>query len=92
MAATQQDIRKWLTCIKDGSYILSREDAKATHVIIMCDDFDFSDYPVPVYEDQDVNEVLEEKRAGSMQRVMEVYSLNRDIEEQLAEHRAFHLD
>jgi len=82
MATTREDIREWL------------EEAKkknATHLVVVCDTFDYGDYPVYVLQNQDVNKVVKGENAASMQRVMEVYNLSMDIEEQLKEHRAWNL-
>lgn len=80
MAATKDDIRGWL---KRG-----HATAGATHMLVLCDTFDHSDYPVYV-ESKEAAEARY-KSPGEMQRVMEVYNLAFDDEEQLAEHRAFH--
>lgn len=85
MATTQADIRCWL---EEG------KKQKATHVIVVCDTFDWDDYPVYVTAGQDVHKVHAEYSGKNMQRVMEVYSLTgkHDIESQIAEHRANHFD
>lgn len=83
MAASREDIKKWF---KEG------KKRGATHMIVVCDTFDYEDYPVFVEKDQKVREVFEEYNDKNMQKVMEVYSLSRDIESQLNEHRAFHFD
>jgi|JI10StandDraft_1071094.scaffolds.fasta_scaffold940092_2 hypothetical protein len=78
---TQNEIRAWL---KEGK-------AKgATHTIVVCDSFDYEDYPVHVMPDDDLHGKV--YAPGDMQRVMEVYSHRLDHETQLAEPRAFHLD
>ena len=82
MATTREEIREWL------------EEAKkknATHMVVVCDTFDYDDCPVYVLQGQDVNKVVQGQNAASMQRVMEVYNLSMDIEKQLSEHRAFNL-
>lgn len=80
---TKEEIRDWL---KTGI------QKNATHVIIMCDTFDHEDYPVYISKDQDIKQEYEKRANGTnMQRVMEVYNLSMDIEEQLKEHRAFNL-
>lgn len=93
MATTQFEIRGWL---KRGKKF------GATHVIVVCDTYDWEDYPVYVFKDAvpkdayghvgSARKIYEEFSGKGMQKVMEVYSLNRDIESQLAEHRAFHFD
>lgn len=82
MATTREEIREWL------------EEAKkknATHLVVVCDTFDYDDYPVYVHQGQDVNKVVRIQKEQSMQRVMEVYNLSMDIEKQLSEHRAYNL-
>lgn len=73
METTKQIIREWLELYKDSG---------ATHLIIVCDDFSYEDYPVPVMPGDDVREV-EEDHNGNMQHVMEIYNFSMDIEEQL---------
>lgn len=77
---TKDDIREWLN---EG------KRTKATHVIIVCDTFDYTDYPVYVNSGESVKEKYDEYNGPNMQQIMEVYNLNLDIEEQLNEHRVF---
>ncbi len=78
--ASKFQIRKWLN---NGMTM------EATHVIVVCDTFDWSDYPVYVMAGQDARKLKEEYDGKSMQKVMEVYKLSMDIEEQLAQTRSF---
>ena len=59
------------------------------YMIVVCDTFDYDDYPVYASE-----ETFEEKyasyRNASMQSIMEVYDLKLDKEMQLNEFRSFH--
>lgn len=84
---TKEDIKAWL---EEG------KSRGATHVFIVTDTFDYDDYPVYILPEQDVNEVYAEYTQGKheMQRVTEMYSLTgkHDIEAQLKEYRARHLD
>jgi hypothetical protein len=79
MATTKQDIREWLEQGK-GSGV--------THVIVVCDTYDWTDYPVFVMEGEDVRTRMREYDGANMQKVMEVYNLSMDMETQLDEHRA----
>ncbi len=82
MAATKEDIEGWVDeGIAQG----------ATHVVIVCDDFDYEDYPVYVMPSQNAQEVVDGHNGVNMQRVMEVYDLSLSIEDQLLEHRAWHI-
>jgi len=64
----------------------------ATHLIVVCDQYDYTDFPVYVQPGQDPTELFEQERAKPLQAVMEVYCLSMDRAAQLAERRAFHLD
>lgn len=61
----------------------------ATHMIVVCDTFDHSDYPVFIAPEEDVRERAKEYDGRNMQRIMEVYDLSRDMDEQLNAHRVF---
>ena len=64
-----------------------------SHMIIFCDTFDYEDYAVYVKYDQDVENVIkEERKLGNMIKVMEVYNYNLDLEMQLNEYRANHIE
>lgn len=59
----------------------------STHVVVVCDTYDWTDYPIYVHPGEDINEVI--NRAG---RVMEVYNMSMDMAAQLAERRAWHVE
>ena len=67
MAASKEDIVGW---VKEGA-----KKKGATHVLIVCDTFDYEDYPVYVMAGQDVRKVASENNGPNMTRLMEVYSL-----------------
>lgn len=80
MGTTREEISTWFDAgVEEG----------ATHMIVVCDTFDFEDYPVYVTAEQNVQEMIEKR--GEMQSIMEVYNLKMDKEKQLAEHRAFNV-
>lgn len=83
MVTTRNCIREWLNEARKKG---------ASHLIVVCDTFDYEDSPVYVLPQEDVSEEFKKYDGKNMQKVMEVYSLRRDIEEQLSEHRAFHFD
>ena len=77
---TQYDIQKWFERgISEG----------ATHLIVVCDTFDYEDYPVFVMPGESVREKVSEYDGKEMQKVMEVYNLKMDMQSQLNEHRSF---
>ncbi len=83
-ATSREDIREWLA---------QGQSAGATHVVVASDDFDHSYYPILVKSGEDPRKIVDaHSNVRAMSRVMEVYALHLDWEEQLAEHRAFHLD
>ncbi len=77
------NIREWLERgKKDG----------CTHLIVVCDEYSWEDYPVYVHPGEDVRKIAHKYIGSSMQKVMEIYSFAVDIEKQLAECRAFHYE
>ena len=83
VATKPSDIRRWLN---------KGKKCGATHVIVVCDTYDWEDYPVYVAPDENVRKKYAEHNGPNMQKVMEVYSLKIDIEKQLSERRSFHFD
>ena len=59
----------------------------ATHMLIVCDTYDWEDYPVFVSQGEDVRETYNKYNGNNMQKVMEVYNLSIDKEEQLNQYR-----
>ena len=87
MAATYEEIRGWLERAKAEG---------ATHVIIACDTFSWTDYPVFVKPEHDVKQIVAGLNGKNMQKVMEVYNLALPLDSQLNEWkpgggRAWHL-
>lgn len=83
MSADLETIKNWL----------ERGRIKgATHVVIKCDTFDWSDYPHYVFPQDDVHKVAD--NLPPMTNLVEVYSLTgkHSIENQLKEFGAFHYD
>lgn len=48
---------------------------KAKYIIIVCDTFDYDDYPVYVKDAKNLNKEIDNYHGKNMQRVMGVYSL-----------------
>ncbi len=80
MGTTKEDIKEW---IKRG------QDQGATHMIVVCDTFDWEDYPVYVMPTEDARTKYHSYNGQNMQKVMEVYNLSKDINYQLNQHRSF---
>lgn len=76
MAATRQDVDRW---------IKSAKDMGATHIISVCDTFDYDDYPVYVMPSDNLEEKKSEYSGKNMQRINEVITVNKDgsVTEQL---------
>lgn len=74
MGTGHTEIRGWL----------ERGKAKgASHVIVVCDTFDWEDYPVFVMPTEDVREIEKQNNGPNMTKVMEVYKLDMDWDAQL---------
>lgn len=76
---TRDDIRGWL---KEG------QRQGASHVIVACDMFDYSDFPVYVLSPKTSREEVKRITDGG-NGIMECYNLSLDLEEQLARHRCY---
>ena len=74
MGTSKDDIREWF---REG------EKKGATHLIVVCDTYDYEDYPVYVMPDQDVREEESNYDGKNIQKIMEVYNLSMDMEEQI---------
>lgn len=59
----------------------------ADYMLVVCDTFDYEDYPVFTSKKKFW---LTKDNLGDMQKIMEVYDLNGDIDTQLKEKRAYH--
>jgi len=64
----------------------------ATHMVVVCDQLKFEDFPLYVMPGEDVHAIVQREKDKTMQHVMEVYALHLDKVDQLAEYRAFHYE
>lgn len=67
MAASYNDLKQWFN---EG------EKLNATHMIIVCDEFDHEDYPVYVYDNEDAKTIADSYDNKNMSRIMEVYKIS----------------
>lgn len=76
----KSDIRGWLERGKEQG---------ATHLFVVCDTFDWDDYPV--FKNCTPEQAKEEagRYPREMQKLMEVYRLDQDWDAQLDQRRAF---
>ncbi|MCK5020680.1 MAG: hypothetical protein KAS32_26910 [Candidatus Peribacteraceae bacterium] len=72
MAATRQDIDRW---IKEG------QDMGATHIISVCDTFDWDDYPAYVMPDENLEERKAKFNGVDMQKINEIIQLVPEVKE-----------
>ena len=79
MATDKYEIDKWFRQKKNQGYAF---------MLVVCDTFDYEDYPVGVKADEDVNKKIAQY-SKDMQQVMEVYNLNEDLEKQLNQSKAW---
>ena len=63
---------------------------KATHLLVVCDTFDYTFYPVLSMPGEDVTSLILTRDEMTMTRVEEVYDLSLPMESQIAESRAWH--
>ena len=80
MGTSRDDIRRWLSAARDKG---------STHLMVVCDTFSYEDYPVYCATPEACLE--KHARPGDMQKVMEVYDMTMDIEQQIAQQRTMNL-
>jgi hypothetical protein len=72
MATTKQDISEWFDeGVKKG----------ATHMLVVCDTFEYEDYPVYVMPGQSAVMEASNRDGKNMQKVMECYRLRKDMKD-----------
>lgn len=79
------------------SDIASREDIKrylekgkkngSKYMLMVCDTFDYEDYPVYVEENEKLVDVINKYDGKNMQKILEIYNLEIDIDKQLNKDR-----
>lgn len=82
MSTKKVDIARW---IEEGL------EKGATHLIVVVDTFDYEDFPVYVMPGQNAQQVVNQESGKSMQRIMEVYNLSMDLNQQLNQRRAYNI-
>mgnify|MGYP001616146981 CR=1 FL=1 len=80
MPTTREDIIGWLH---------RGHEKGATHMLIVCDTFDWSDYPIFVMPGQDARKLADANNGPNMTKLMEIYKLSMDWASQLNERRSF---
>lgn len=78
---TKEDIRGWFE---------RGVEQKAKYMFVVCDTFDWQDFPSFAYSVEDACEKLNKYSSGvNMTKLMEVYDLSKDMEKQLKSDRCF---
>jgi hypothetical protein len=80
MAATKEDLKRWF---QEGV------EKSATHMIVVCDTFDYDDYPVFVKRGENIEDKIAHYNDKNMQTIMEIYNLHSMTWEQQEHGRAF---
>ena len=83
MPTTRSDIVRWF---EEG---IKQE---ATHLLVVCDRFDYFDFPAYVYSGEQPQEKIDDWNSQEFYRVMEVYALHLDMDTQISERRSWHLE
>lgn len=78
---TREMIEKWIQRGKEKN---------CSHLLVVCDTFEFEDYPVYIQRIDDIQAKIH-KYSNNMQRVLEVYNLDDDTVTQLNEQRSWNI-
>lgn len=73
MATTMQDLKDWFERGKQMG---------ATHMIVVCDTYDWEDYPCYVMPHENLAQKAQAHHGPNMAKVMEVYNLSKTFEKQ----------
>ena len=68
--ATKAEIAQW--------FEQGKKNSENTHMIVVCDTFNYEDYPVYVKNGESVQKIEDQCNRESMQKVMEVYDLSKN--------------
>ncbi len=74
MAASRQDIRRWLQRGKEEGH---------SYMLVVCDTFDHEDYPMYAGDAEQAGRFVSYYDGNNMQRVVEVYNLEIPADVQL---------
>lgn len=80
MGTSASEIRQWFE---------SGVEQGATHMIVVCDTYDWEDYPIYVMPGQNAQSAYDELHGKNMQKVMEVYKLTEPADPQIGMPRCF---
>lgn len=81
MAASRAEVQMWF---QEGTR------QQASHMVVICDTYDYEDYPAYITaSNPEEAEAAAERKNGNMQKVMEVYNLSKDMQDQLNRRRCF---
>lgn len=84
MAISKQEIKESLYYGKDKGY---------SHMAVICDAWDYTDFVVYIENDENIYKALKEYfDPNTLFKVMEIYNYNMNLESQLDEYRAYHID
>ena len=79
---TKQDIRNWFNL---------GHRAGASHLLIVLDEFSYDEFPMYAVDAGYLESLLKEYEKKDMYRVLEIYNLHLDREEQLASERCWNV-
>jgi hypothetical protein len=80
--ASKQDIYTWIKFAKEK---------KQRFLIVVCDTFDHNDYPVYAKDEEQCKTKFDKYNGKELQRIEEIYDLEKDINEQLQSLKAWHI-
>ncbi len=83
MSARREDISDWFDRGVRNN---------ATHMIVVCDTYDYNDYPVYVKHGENPREIAKKYSGSNMQILMEAYSLGKPKQPQLDAFRVWNWD
>lgn len=94
MPTTKEDLKNWLYREyhqKATKKNIAKMKKEYSHMIVVCDTWDYEDYPVYVKRTENIHDKISEYNGKNMQKIMEVYSYDLDLDEQLETMRCYNV-
>jgi hypothetical protein len=87
---TTENIKTWLYSPHYSDTPLKETKKKYSHMLVVCDTFDWDDYPVHVERTENIHEKIKEYSIN-MQKIMEIYNYDLDLDTQLNKGKSWNI-
>ena len=68
MTATRQEVDQWIETARENGN---------THIVVMCDTFDYDNYPIYVNSQEEADKAVKDKSGKNMQQLQEIIDVTK---------------